>query len=47
MRPAILHNPKEVANWIIVELLSIAKGDNKGEDDVRIDCQKFAKLIER
>ncbi|MGI6372115.1 MAG: Asp-tRNA(Asn)/Glu-tRNA(Gln) amidotransferase subunit GatB [Caldicoprobacterales bacterium] len=40
------NNPKEVANWIIVELLSIAKGDNKGEDDVRIDCQKFAKLIE-
>ena len=40
------NNPKEVANWIIVELLSIAKGDNKGEDDVRIDCRKFAKLIE-
>jgi aspartyl-tRNA(Asn)/glutamyl-tRNA(Gln) amidotransferase subunit B len=38
--------PKEVANWIIVELLSIAKGDNKGEDDVKIDCKKFAKLME-
>ena len=38
--------PKEAANWIIVELLSIAKGDNKGEDDVKIDCLKFAKLIE-
>ena len=38
--------PKEVVNWIIVELLAIAKGDNKGEDDVDIDCLKFAKLIE-
>jgi aspartyl-tRNA(Asn)/glutamyl-tRNA(Gln) amidotransferase subunit B len=37
---------KEVVNWIIVELLAIAKGDNKGEDDVKIDCIKFAKLIE-
>jgi len=40
------NNPKEVVNWIIVELLSIAKGDNKGEDDISIDCLKFAKLIE-
>jgi len=40
------NNPKEVANWIIVELLSIAKGDNKGEDDITIDCEKFAKLME-
>ena len=40
------NNPREVVNWIIVELLAIAKGDNKGEDDVRIDCEKFAKLIE-
>lgn len=39
-------NPKEVANWIIVELLSISKGDNKGEDDVEIDCKKFAKIME-
>lgn len=38
-------SPKEVANWIIVELLSIAKGDNRGEEDIEIDCQKFAKLI--
>ena len=42
----IYANPKEIANWIIVELLSIAKGDNKGEDDISIDCEKFAKLIE-
>lgn len=39
-------NPKEVVNWIIVELLSIAKGDNKGEDDVKIDCRKFAEIME-
>jgi len=39
-------NPKEVVNWIIVELLSIAKGDNKGEDDIKIDCRKFAKIME-
>ena len=39
------NNPKEIVNWIIVELLAIAKGDNKGEDDVKIDCEKFAKLI--
>lgn len=39
------NNPKEVVNWIIVELLSIAKGDNKGEDDVKIDCRKFAKIM--
>jgi len=40
------NKPKEVVNWIIVELLSIAKGNNKGEDDVAIDCCKFAKVIE-
>ena len=37
--------PKEVVNWILVELLSIAKGENKGEDDITIDCEKFAKLM--
>jgi aspartyl-tRNA(Asn)/glutamyl-tRNA(Gln) amidotransferase subunit B len=40
------NNPKEIVNWMLVELLAIAKGGNKGEDDVAIDCQKFAKLIE-
>lgn len=39
------NKPKQVVNWIIVELLSIAKGDNKGEDDISIDGEKFAKLI--
>jgi aspartyl-tRNA(Asn)/glutamyl-tRNA(Gln) amidotransferase subunit B len=40
------NKPKEVVNWIIVELLSIAKGDNKSEDDIKIDCAKFAKIME-
>ena len=39
------NKPKEAANWIIVELLSIATGDNRGEDDIAIDCKKFAKLM--
>lgn len=39
------NKPKEVVNWIIVDLLSIAKGDNKGEDDIVIDCEKFAKIM--
>lgn len=43
---AHINKPKDVVNWIIVELLSIAKGDNKGEDDIVIDCRKFAKIIE-
>jgi len=40
------NKPREVLNWIITELLGIAKGNNKGEDDIIIDCEKFAKLIE-
>jgi len=43
---SFFNKPKEVANWILTELLGIAKGNNKGEDDIQIDCQKFAKLIE-
>jgi aspartyl-tRNA(Asn)/glutamyl-tRNA(Gln) amidotransferase subunit B len=39
------YNPREAANWIIVELLAVAKGDNKGEDDIEIDCVKFAELM--
>jgi len=38
--------PKEVANWIVTELLGIATGDNKGGDDIHIDCVKFARLLE-
>ena len=40
------NKPKDAVNWIIVELLAIAKGNNKGEDDIDIDCLKFAKLME-
>jgi len=40
------NNPREVINWILVELLGLAKGDNKGGDDIEIDCEKFAKTIE-
>jgi len=40
------NKPKDVSNWILEELLSIAKGDNKGEDDIKIDSSRFAKLIE-
>ncbi len=40
------NKPKEVVNWIISELLAIAKGDNKGEDDIYINCQKFARLLQ-
>ena len=39
-------NPRDVVNWILVELLSIAKGNNKGEDDIVVDFKKFAKIIE-
>ncbi len=41
----IYPKPKDIANWILVELLSIAKGENKGEDDISIDCAKFAALM--
>jgi len=40
------NKPKEAVNWIIGDLLSIATGDNKGEEDIKIDCRKFAKLME-
>jgi len=43
---ACYNNPKEVLNWILVELLATATGNNKNEDDISIDCEKFAKIIE-
>ena len=43
---AFCKNPKEAVNWILVELLAITKGENKNEDDIVIDCVKFAKIIE-
>ena len=41
------HYPKhkDVVNWIIVDLLNIAKGDNKGDEDIEIDCAKFAAIM--
>ena len=38
--------PKEVANWMVGELLSITKVAGTADDDIVIDCEKFAKVIE-
>ena len=40
------HAPKEAANWILVELISLAKVDGKNIDDVKISGEKISKLIE-
>ena len=37
--------PKEVSNWIIGDLLSISKSAGKSDDDIKIDCVKFAKIM--
>ena len=37
--------PKEVANWILGDLLGISKAAEKGDEDIVIDSEKFAKLI--
>ena len=37
--------PKEAANWILVELISLAKADGVSVDDVSLDGGKLAKLI--
>jgi len=37
--------PKEAANWILVELMNLAKVDGKNIDDVIIDGEKISKLI--
>jgi len=39
-------NPKEVINWIMGDLLSISKAVGVSDDDINIDCMKFAKVIE-
>ena len=41
----IFDKPKEVSNWIIGEMLSIAKTAGIADDDINIDCEKFAKVI--
>ena len=43
---ACFDKPKEIVNWITGDLLSVAGSQNKGEDDIVIDCKKFAKLME-
>ncbi|MCL2351300.1 MAG: Asp-tRNA(Asn)/Glu-tRNA(Gln) amidotransferase subunit GatB [Firmicutes bacterium] len=40
------NRPKEVVNWIIADLLGMAKGGGKTEDDVSVDCARFAKIME-
>ena len=37
--------PKDVANWIIGDLLGLAKASGKTDEDIAIDCEKFAKVI--
>jgi len=43
---ANVNKPKEVVNWIMGDLLSISKAAGVGDDDIGIDCAKFAKVIE-
>ncbi|MCL1819502.1 MAG: Asp-tRNA(Asn)/Glu-tRNA(Gln) amidotransferase subunit GatB [Oscillospiraceae bacterium] len=38
-------NPKEVANWLIVELLSRLKREEKEIEDITFDWEKFSKII--
>ena len=37
--------PKEVSNWIIGDLLGISKAAGVGDEDIAIDCEKFARLL--
>jgi len=39
------NKPKDVVNWIIGDLLSIAKADGISDDDIIIGHEKFAKVI--
>ena len=43
---AYCSSPKEVANWLIVELLSLTKNDGREIEDICLDCKKVASLIE-
>jgi len=40
-----VNNPKEVSNWIIGDLLGFAKAAGTSDDEIDVDCEKFAKLI--
>jgi aspartyl-tRNA(Asn)/glutamyl-tRNA(Gln) amidotransferase subunit B len=42
---ALCGNPKETANWLIVELLNLIKIDGKEIEDINIDNKKIAGLI--
>ncbi|MCL2089243.1 MAG: Asp-tRNA(Asn)/Glu-tRNA(Gln) amidotransferase subunit GatB [Oscillospiraceae bacterium] len=37
--------PKDVVSWIVTELLSMDTQENKSNDDIDIDCDKFADLL--
>jgi aspartyl-tRNA(Asn)/glutamyl-tRNA(Gln) amidotransferase subunit B len=40
------NKPKDVSNWIIGEILSIAKDSEIKDDDIKIDAKKLAKIAE-
>ena len=39
------HKHKDIVNWLCVDLLSVAKGKGKSEDNIDIDCEAFSKII--
>jgi len=41
----VVGKPKQVSNWIIGELLAIAKDLNISDDDINIDTEKFAVIV--
>ena len=43
---SLFNKPKDVSNWIIGELLSIAKAAGISDDDIDIDIGKFAKVAQ-
>jgi len=40
------NKPKDVSNWIIGELLAIAKDTDTNDDEIDIDARKFARVAE-
>ena len=40
-----IDKPKDIVNWIIGDLLSIAKTTGEADDDIKIDYEKFATVI--
>ncbi|MCL2030864.1 MAG: Asp-tRNA(Asn)/Glu-tRNA(Gln) amidotransferase subunit GatB [Oscillospiraceae bacterium] len=41
----IFDKPRDAAGWILVDLLGAVRGDGKTDDDIEIDCEKFAALM--